>query len=80
MPFSAINPNGKWIDNESKNRFKFSCLPVERMQTAAKELLYDVRLHFEIYNQNGNLFDYETTLRLECIKWQLPLFLHSLMR
>lgn len=36
----------------------------------------NVRLHFDIYNQNGNLFDYETTLRLECIKWQLPLF-HS---
>lgn len=45
-----------------------------------EELLHDVRLHFDIYNQNGNLFDYETTLRLECIKWQLPLFLCSLMR
>lgn len=32
-------------------------------------------LHFDIYNQNGNLFDYKTTLRLKCIKWQLPLFL-----
>lgn len=31
-------------------------------------------LEFDIYHQNGNLFDYETTLRLECIKWQLPLF------
>lgn len=32
-------------------------------------------LQIDIYNQNGNLFGYETTLRLECIKWQLPLFL-----
>lgn len=31
-------------------------------------------LQFDIYNQNGNLFGYETTLRLKCIKWQLPPF------
>lgn len=69
----------EWKMNRKRD-FKFSCLPGKRIQTAAEELLHDVRLHFDIYNQNGNLFDYETTLRLECIKWQLPLFLHSLMR
>lgn len=57
---------------------RFQCnwyLEMEYAVANARMLARCCTLHFDVYNQNGNLFDYETTLRLECIKWQLPLFL-----